>query len=163
MTWYDGGMQPPRPAELADDEPMGNRDGGVIFVGSSGKLICDCYGRNPRLLPEKANKEYEEPTPSLTRMTQANHQRNWIAAIRGEAEASSDFDYAGPFSEIVLMGNLAIRSLYTTEERMDRGNKYNAYTGVGKKLKWDGVNMKITNYELANQFVKRDYMRGHTL
>lgn len=163
LTWYDGGLQPARPMELADDEPMGNRDGGVIFVGTNGKLMCDCYGANPRLLPSKANESFEAPDQTLTRMTQDNHQRNWIAAIRGEAEASSDFDYAGPFSEIVLMGNLAIRSLYTTEERVDRGNKYQAYTGVGKKLKWDGVNMKITNYELANQFVKRDYRGGHTL
>jgi len=57
----------------------------------------------------------------------------------------------------VLMGNLAIRSLYAQEERDDNGKKYMAYTGVGKRLAWDGVNMKITNYEPANQFVRRDY------
>ncbi len=163
LTWYDGGLQPPRPDELADDEPMGNTDGGVLFVGSSGKLMCDCYGANPRLLPAKVNDEFEQPEETIPRMKEENHQRNWIAAIRGEATATSDFDYAGPFSEIVLMGNLAIRSLYTTEERMDRGNKYQAYTGVGKKLKWDGINMKITNYELANQFVKRDYSGKYSL
>lgn len=159
LTWYDGGMMPPRPEELGDNEKMGNSDGGVLFVGSSGKLMCDCYGANPRLLPKAANDDFVEPSQTLTRVKEKNHQRNWIAAIRGEAEASSDFDYAGPFSEIVLMGNLAIRSLYTQEKQ---GNGM-AYTGTGKKLRWDGENMKITNYEPANQFVKRDYAGGHKL
>ncbi|GLR15562.1 Gfo/Idh/MocA family protein [Portibacter lacus] len=163
LTWYDGGMMPPRPEELADDEPMGNNDGGVLFVGSKGKLMCDCYGANPRLLPKSRDEQFEAPTPTITRVKEKNHQRNWIAAIRGEAEASSDFDYAGPFSEIVLMGNLAIRSLYTQEEVSNNGKKHMAYTGVGRKLRWDGENMKILNYDPANQFVKREYHGGHTL
>ncbi|WP_235299438.1 Gfo/Idh/MocA family protein [Portibacter marinus] len=164
LTWYDGGLMPPRPEELGDDEAMGNWDGGVLFVGSEGKLMCDCYGANPRLLPQSANEAFVEPEPTLTRVKERNHQRNWIAAIRGEAEASSDFDYAGPFSEIVLMGNLAIRSLYTQEEvKNNNGEKSMAYTGTGKKLRWDGENMKITNYEPANQFVKRDYRDGFVL
>jgi predicted dehydrogenase len=163
LVWYDGGMMPPRPEELGDDEPMGNTDGGVLFVGDSGKLMCDCYGANPRLLPKSFDEQYERPSETLTRVKEDNHQRNWIAAIRGEAEASSDFDYAGPFSEIVLMGNLAIRSLYIQEEIDRNGKKSMAYTGTGKKLRWDGKNMKILNYEPANQFVKRDYMGGHTL
>jgi len=58
------------------------------------------------------------------------------------------------------MGNLAIRSLYAQEERKDRGNKYMAYTGTGIRLAWDGQAMKITNYEPANQFVKRQYRQG---
>jgi predicted dehydrogenase len=163
LTWYDGGLMPPRPEELADDEPMGNWDGGVLFVGDNGKLLCDCYGANPRLLPEKVNKAFKEPDKSMDRVKEKNHQRNWIAAIRGESVASSNFDYAGPFSEIVLMGNLAIRSLYSQEEKMNGGKKSMVYTGEGVKLRWDGENMKITNYEPANQYVKREYLRGHTL
>ena len=163
LSWYDGGMMPPRPAELEDDEPMGNWDGGVIFEGSSGKIMCDCYGANPRLLPTKLMKNFQEPEQTLARIQEDNHQQNWIAAIRGNAEPSSGFDFAGPLSEIVLMGNLAIRSLYTQEEREDRGNKYMAYTGTGIRLAWDGVNMKITNYEPANQFVRRAYREGFEL
>jgi len=163
LSWYDGGMMPPRPAELADDEPMGNWDGGVIFEGEFGKIMCDCYAANPRLLPKKKMKGFQEPKQSLLRVKDENHQRNWIDAIRGNAEASSGFDYAGPLSEIVLMGNLAIRSLFAQEERSDRGNKYMAYTGTGIRLAWDGQNMKITNYEPANQFVKRNYRDGFDL
>lgn len=160
LSWYDGGLMPPRPAELADDEAMGNWDGGVIFEGTAGKIMCDCYAANPRLLPLKRMKNFQEPKPTLTRVAEDNHQQNWISAIRGTAEASSSFDYAGPLSEIVLMGNLAIRSLYAQEERKDRGNKYMAYTGTGIRLAWDGQAMKITNYEPANQFVKRKYRQG---
>ncbi len=163
LTWYDGGMMPPRPEELADDEPMGNFDGGVLFVGTKGKLMCDCYAANPRLLPASKMADFTEPDPTIDRVKEDNHQRNWIAAIRGESKASSNFDYAGPFTEIVLMGNLAIRSLYSQEEKMDRGKKYMAYTGEGKKLRWDGENMRITNYEPANQFVKRTYREGWSL
>ena len=157
LVWYDGGMMPPRPAELNDNEPMGNVDGGVIFEGTAGKIMCDCYAANPRLLPISNMKRFQEPNQTIDRVKEPNHQQNWISAIRGESVASSGFDYAGPFSEIVLMGNLAIRSLYAQEEREDNGKKYMAFTGVGKRLAWDGNNMKITNYEPANQFVRRTY------
>lgn len=163
LSWYDGGMMPPRPAELMDDEPMGNWDGGVIFEGDQGKIMCDCYGANPRLLPLKNMINFQEPKQTIARVKDENHQQNWISAIRGEAEASSGFDYAGPLTEIVLMGNLAIRSLYAQEEREDRGKKYMAYTGTGIRLAWDGEAMNITNYEPANQFVKREYRDGFGL
>ncbi len=163
LSWYDGGLMPPRPAELMDDEPMGNWDGGVIFEGTAGKIMCDCYAANPRLLPLKRMDNFQEPEQTITRVKDENHQQNWISAIRGEAEASSSFDYAGPLTEIVLMGNLAIRSLYAQEEREDRGKKYMAYTGTGIRLAWDGEAMDITNYNPANQFVKRDYRDGFGL
>jgi len=164
LTWYDGGLMPPRPDELNDDEPMGNWDGGVIMVGSKGKIMFDCYGANARLLPLSKMENFQELPKVLERVKEKNHQRNWIAAIRGESKASSDFDFAGPFSEIILMGNLAIRSLYIQEEQKnDKGEKYMGYTGVGKKLKWDGENMRITNYEPANRFVRRQYREPWTL
>ena len=137
--------------------------GGVIFEGSQGKIMCDCYAANPRLLPLSKMEKFQEPTLTIERVKEANHQQNWIAAIRGESKASSGFDYAGPLSEVVLMGNLAIRSLYAQEERKDRGKKYMAYTGTGIRLAWEGENMKITNYEPANQFVKRKYRAGFGL
>jgi predicted dehydrogenase len=157
LTWYDGGLMPPRPEELEDDEPMGNFDGGVLFVGDKGKMMCDCYGQKPRLLPSSRQAAFTEPNKTIPRIKADNHQRNWIDSIKGEDTPSSDFDYAGPFTEIVLMGNLAIRSLYIQEEVMRNGKAQMSYTGEGKKLKWDGQNMRITNYEPANQFVRREY------
>jgi hypothetical protein len=73
-------------------------------------------------------------------------------------EVSSPFDYAGPFTESVLMGNLAIRS-YMLREGEGRNPKY-----IGRQqLEWDAANMRITNFEAANQFVKREYRTGWTM
>ena len=71
VTWYDGGLLPPRPAELKDGELMGDWSGGCLFVGTKGKLLCDSYGRNPRLLPEELDKDYKRPEPYLRRIEKA--------------------------------------------------------------------------------------------
>jgi len=158
VTWMDGGLLPERPDELGDNEALGNWDGGVLFIGTKGKLMADCYGANPRLLPLTLNEQFEVEE-TIARVPEG-HYLQWVNACiagYGNAETSSSFDYAGPFTEIVLIGNLAIRSLYAQEERDDNGKKYMAFTGVGKRLAWDGDNMKITNYEPANQFVSRQY------
>jgi hypothetical protein len=73
---------------------------------------------------------------------------------------SSNFDIAGPLTESVLMGNLAIRS-YDYKLADSRGNT--TYPGRNIQLLWDGPNMKITNFEPANQFVKRTYREGWSL
>jgi hypothetical protein len=60
LTWYDGGMMPPRPPELEDDRRIGDNEG-VLFVGDKGKILCTCYGDSPRLIPETRMKEYQHP------------------------------------------------------------------------------------------------------
>ena len=87
-----------------------------------------------------------------------SHQRSWVEACKGGPEPSSNFDYAGKLTEIVLMGNLAIRSFFQME-----GEGRNRKFPGRKKLLWDGENMRITNYEAANQFVKREYREGWSL
>jgi hypothetical protein len=91
----------------------------------------------------------------------AGHNTQWVEACKagfGKMEVSSPFDYAGPFTESVLMGNLAIRS-YMLREGSGRNAKY-----IGRqKLLWDAANMKITNFDAANQFVRREYRKGWTL
>ena len=84
------------------------------------------------------------------------HQNQWTAACKKGygAYTSSSFDSAGPLTETVIMGNLAVRS-YNYKE----GTKGNNFPGR-KLLLWDGPNMKITNFDMANQFVKRQY-RGN--
>ena len=141
---------PRRPIELKDDEPMGNWDGGVLFEGDDGKLMCDTYGAKPRLLPSERMSYFKQPEPVLERVT-VSHQRNWVEAIKNGTPCSSSFDYAGPFTETVLMGNLALRSMIVKDG--------DSYPGR-KRLLWDGENMRITNFEAANQFVKRNYREG---
>ncbi|MFY7839781.1 MAG: Gfo/Idh/MocA family protein [Lacibacter sp.] len=159
VTWMDGGLLPQRPAELLPDEEMGNWDGGVIFEGTKGKMMCDCYGGNPRLLPTSRMKEAKLPKQTLKRVPEG-HYVQWVNACiagHGNAETSSPFEYAGPFTESILMGNLAIRSWMIKNPKLTGwGDKY-----LGrKKLLWDAQNMKITNFDEANQFVKREYRTG---
>ena len=93
---------------------------------------------------------------------EAGHYTQWVeAAIAGygKMELSSDFSIAGPLTEALLMGNLAIRGY---DIRTPNGNNFR-YPGRYKKLLWDGPNMKITNFDAANQFVKREYREGWKL
>lgn len=165
MHWMDGGIQPARPQELGPDEIFGDGGNGVLFIGTKGKMLCDTYGKNPRLLPASRNSEINIPV-TLARVPgqEAGHYTQWVdAAIAGygKQEVSSDFSIAGPLTEALLMGNLAIRG-FDIRKPNAAGNGF-TYPGRYKKLLWDGPNMKITNFEEANQFVKREYRKGWTL
>ena len=146
LTWWDGGLQPPRPAELEEGREMGDSDGGVLFIGDKGKLMCGCYGRSPRLIPESSMKAFKRPPQTIERVPggEGGHEKNWLQAIREGKQAISGFDYAGPFAEMVLLGNLAVRFPY-------------------RRLLWDGEAMKITNDSDAQAFVMRKYRDGWSL
>jgi predicted dehydrogenase len=154
LVWYDGGIQPKRPVELLPDEPMAEFDGGIIFEGTKGKLMAGLFGRNPTLLPTRLMKETALPAPKQALVPGGwdGHQNQWTAACKKGwgATTSSPFSLAGPLTETVLMGNLATRSFMYRD-----GNRY---TGR-KKLLWDGKNMRITNFDAANQYVKREYRK----
>jgi len=159
VSWHDGGLLPERPDELLPEEEFGNWDGGVLFIGTKGKLLLDCYGANPRLLPTKLMKEEKMPNEKIKRVPEG-HYLQWVNACiagYGKGETSSPFSYAGPFTESILMGNLAIRSWMLKNPKLKGwGDKY-----LGrKKLLWDAKNMKVTNFDEANQFVKREYRDG---
>ncbi|WP_205511196.1 Gfo/Idh/MocA family protein [Longitalea arenae] len=161
VSWHDGGLMPERPEELLPEEPMGNWDGGVIMVGTKGKIMCDCYGANPRLLPTRLMKEKKMPKETIKRVPEG-HYIQWVNACMegyGKGVTSSPFDYAGPFTESILMGNLAIRSFMMKNPNAKGDNRYPGR----KRLLWDAKNMKITNFEEANQFVKREYREGWSL
>lgn len=162
LTWMDGGLLPQRPDELLPDEAMGNWDGGVIFEGTKGKMMCGCYGLEPTLLPTRRMKEENLPTESIKRVSEG-HYLQWVNACMagyGNAELSSPFEYAGPFTESILMGNLAIRSWMIKNPKLKGWE--DKYLGR-KKLLWDAKNMRITNFDEANQFVKKTYRTGWSL
>jgi len=159
VSWYDGGLLPPRPDELRADEPFGGSDGGTLFIGDKGKMMVDCYGENPRLLPTKLMNETTMPKPTLPRVPEG-HYLQWVNACiagYGNATTSSPFEYAGPFTESILIANLAIRSWNL--ENQNATGEHDKYLGR-KKLSWDASKMKITNFEEANRFVKREYRTG---
>jgi hypothetical protein len=144
LHWYDGGILPERPEELEPDRRL--PESGTIFVGEKGKLICETYSESPRLIPESRMTAYKRPKKTLPRVPGGSdgHERAWIDAIKGKAKPVDPFDYAGPFTETVLLGNLAI--LFP-----------------GKKLMWDGPNMKVTNLAEANDYVQHHYRAGWSL
>jgi len=138
VFWYDGGYYPSREiCELAPNQPF--PDNGVIFVGDKGKLT-----GQPRLMSKERMKDFKIPEPTIPRCA-SNHFGEWVTACKGGRPAFSNFDHGGPLTEMVLLGNLAIRA------------------GVGKKLVWDGPAMKCTNVPDVNQFVRREYRKGWSL
>ena len=160
VTWMDGGLLPDRPEELLPGEPMGDGNGGYIFEGTKGKIVGN-YAIPPTLLPTARMKEVTLPPATLPRIQgqQDGHYQQWVTACLsgyGKSTVSSPFEYAGPFTEAVLMGNLAIRSYGI------RGSGGKGYPGR-KKLLWDAKNMKITNFDEANAFVKSEYRSPYAL
>ncbi len=169
LHWMDGGIQPERPTELGSDEMMGDGGNGVIFVGTKGKMMCGTYGVNPQLLPTSKTAENKVPqTIARVPGSAEGHYAAWVEAAMagyGSKEAnnlSSRFEVAGPLTESVLMGNLAIRSYDIRKATEGKDNEF-TYPGRYIKLLWDGENMRITNFDTANQFVKRDYKNGWSL
>ena len=165
VTWYDGGLLPPRPDELEDDQQMGDGGGGCLFIGTKGKIMCETYGFNPTLLPTSRMADFEAPEETLPRVQDGvnGHQRAWVEACKGGPQCSSNFDYAGPFTEMVLLGNVALRSFTLSETRtLPNGRRRLQYAGR-KKLYWDGANMRVTNFDQANQYVQRTYRSGWSL
>ncbi|MFB2121093.1 Gfo/Idh/MocA family protein [Parapedobacter sp. 2B3] len=140
VVWYDGGLLPERPAELAPGKMLGDTDGGIIFVGTKGKIMTGCFGMNPTLLPETEMEHFEEPTPWIPRIEGGSgniwdtnaHEQEWVRAAkespRNRTEASSHFGFSGPFNETVVMGVLAVR-----------------LQGLNRELLWDGERMEFTN------------------
>jgi predicted dehydrogenase len=141
LHWYDGGLQPERPDELEPERRMPS--GGTLFVGDKGKLICESYSGSPRLIPETAMQAYTRPAKTLPRIA-TSHQQAWVDAIKGKIPPPADFDYAGPFTETILLGNVAARF-------------------PGQKLEWDSANARVTNVADANQFVQHQYRKGWSL
>ena len=141
LTWYDGGFAPPKPEEIGDEKLNG--EGGIIYVGSKGKMMQNTYGFNPRLLPASLHESVGAPKAKLPRIAHEEHQMNWIEAIKGNAEVSTPFEYATQLTEVMLLGIVSLRAK--------------------NKIVYDGANMRITNAASANDFLGRDPRPGFEL
>ena len=166
MTWSDGGIRPSHPDIIPADDDIGGPGSanGVLIIGEKGIIstnINDSSPLTPKLYMNDGTTEFG-PTTEPDDEPEYGHQRFWVDACKagfGSKEhrgLTSSFDYAGPMTETVLMGNLAIRS-YMLKAKNDKG-KMDFF--ARKKLLWDGENMRITNIEEANQYVGRTYRKG---
>ena len=169
MTWMDGGIRPPHPDIIPPNADIGGPGSlnGVLMIGDKGIIstnINDSSPLTPKLYLYNGETEFGPETEKMDE-PEYGHQRKWVDACKAgfsskeHTELTSSFDYAGPMTETVLMGNLAIRSYMLRKEN----SKGNLEFFARKKLLWDGEGMKITNLDEANQFVSRNYREGWTV
>jgi predicted dehydrogenase len=145
LHWYDGGLLPELPEDLEPGRKL--PESGTIFIGDKGKMWCETYSESPRLIPESFMQAFtNRPPKTLPRVPEgrAGHERNWLDAIRQKGQAVAHFDYAGPFTETVLLGNVAMRF-------------------PGERLMWDAATMKVTNKPEADQYIQHNYRPGWSL
>jgi hypothetical protein len=141
LVWYDGGLMPPKPEELGDERV--DPGGGVMYVGTQGKMIQETYGANPRLLPMERHNSHGAPAERLPRVPHQSHEMNWVNAIKGTDEISCPFSYASHLTEIMLLGIVSLRA--------------------NTKLYYDGAAMRVTNDADANELLTRTYRAGYSL
>ncbi len=166
MTWSDGGIRPSHPQIIPANHDIGGAQSanGVLMIGEKGIISTNINDSSPLMPKLYLNDGTTEFGPEARDTTEAEygHQRKWVDACKAGFNSTehraltSSFDYAGPMTETVLMGNLAIRSYMLQKENSKGQQEFFAR----RKLLWDGENMKITNLEEANQFVGRTYRKG---
>jgi len=130
LTWYDGNMSPKM---VAGERVKGS---GVMFVGSEGKMFAD-YG-SYRLFPTEKFADFKPPTQTIAKSI--GHHAEWIKACKEGSPTTCNFDYAGPLTETVLLGNVAYRT--------------------GEAIDWDAKNLKVTNTTAAEQYIGKEYRSG---
>jgi predicted dehydrogenase len=140
LTWYEG-TRAPRPEELEDGRRM-PEEGGLVFKGSKGKIMCGVYGDSPRLIPERLMQEVRRPEKTIPRV-EGTHEQEWVRASKGGAKAGAAFEYSGPLTEICLLGNVA--------KKLDT------------RIEWDSANLRVTNNPEAETLIRRPYREGWSL
>jgi predicted dehydrogenase len=146
FTWYDGGLKPAQPDELAGTAQVltGDRtvdDEGLLFIGDSGKILCHFNGAHPRLIPEAKMNSFQPPPKTLPRSP--GNEREWLDACKGgKTKPGGNFEFSGMVTETLLLGNVAIRT--------------------GQPIEWDRTNLKV-NLDAAQKCVRPDRRSGWEL
>jgi predicted dehydrogenase len=140
MTWYEGGLMPPVPAEM----PAGRKlhDNGVLYVGSKGKMHHGSHGGMPEVFSMELNEKAKLIPKTMLRSP--GHYEEWLLACKGGPKPISNFEYSGPLTETVLLGVLALRA-------------------PGTRIEWDSENLKVKNVPELNQSIQVPYRAGWTL
>ena len=146
LTWSDGGILPPRPLDIEPGRRIGDDGGGVLLIGDKGSMMCSVYGNNPRIIPESKMREYDRPDKTIPRSKGIHAE--WIEACKkgDPKQATTGFDYSGPLTETMLLGNVAVRL-------QDRHTK----------LLYDGKKGEFTNLPEANDLLHMEYRKGWIL
>jgi predicted dehydrogenase len=113
----------------------------LILVGDKGLLLFNRGNTEWIVTPSARATEFAETPKTIRRVD--NEDIEWIEACKGGPKALSSFDYAGPFTEMVLLGNLAVR--------------------LGKKIEWDAKSLKAKNAPEADELIRTQYRQGWSL
>ena len=111
-----------------------------MLIGDKGKILTGCYGESPRLLPESSMADYKRPPQVIPRVPGNSPHQDWIRACKSGPSACSNFEVSGPFTEMVLLGNVALR--------------------VGRTIEWDAAKLRVKNAPEASRFIKKHYRSG---
>ena len=143
LTWYDGGLTPPRPEGMDEGRPLKGEEGeGLLFIGDKGTILGNFTGGHPTLIPEAAMKTYKQPPKTLPRSP--GNEREWLDACKGsKTKPGADFEFSGRVTETLQLGNIAVRT--------------------GERLTWDRPNLKITNVASAQPYVSPERREGWSL
>jgi len=143
LFWYDGGMLPRLPDEIARhnvDMPIE----GILFVGEKGMIMAEFMGENPQLYAQGKREPLFPPQPPEQGGNQERKETPpWLQAFKGGPQSPGSFPNAGPISDAVTLGTVSLRA--------------------GKKVLFDSDNVKITNDTEANQYLYREYRKGWEL
>jgi predicted dehydrogenase len=140
LTWYDGGLRPMRIPELEEGMQMGS--GGTLYIGDKGKILDD------KILPRSLRESYKAPAPTIP--SSPGHEEEWIRACKGGVAGGSDFEWAAPLTETVLLGNIALRA--DLKEKLS-----------GQSLNWNAEKFSFTNLPEADKYLQCEYRKGWSL
>ena len=137
LTWYDGGKMPPKPRDLGPEVSLS--DNGILFVGDKGTMVCGGWSGPPTLYPKSRRSEFQPPKPTIPRSI--GHRPEWIKACKDHKpdDAKAGFAYSGPFTEALLVGNLALR--------------------LQKRIEWDAAAMRAPGAPEADRLIRKHYRK----
>jgi hypothetical protein len=138
LHWYDGGLRPPKPPELGNEDMPAE---GLLFVGDDGKILAEFTGGEPRLIPKKRMEMFKAPPQTLPRPAEELDQ--WVRACHGGEPSDASFTAVAPFAESILLGNIALR--------------------VPKKLHWNAEEGRFRDAPEADALITREYRKGWEL
>jgi len=139
-TWYDGGLKPALPDYFETGRQL--PDNGSLIVGAKATVLTSTYSESVRLVPEaKMRGLGQAPVPKTLPRIEGTHFDEWVRACKGGPAAGSNFDYSGPFTELVLLSNVAVRAK--------------------RRIEWDAAALQVTNLPEANRFITKEYRPGH--
>jgi len=138
--WYDGGMKPQTPEELYEDKED-LADEGMLFIGDTGKILCDFRGNKPRLIPQRRRKAFEGSIV-VKDFDTTSPDDEWVTTLKNGAKTSrGSFEQVAPLAEAVTLALIALRVPY-------------------KRLLWDSAKLEFSNSADATKLVRRQQTRA---